>query len=85
MCSPLRSIDPNDRIGPLHGHPQVKPPQHDRLALGGHRVYQSSALCGPDLCILSRAAVFGGRQPFETGVYYNDLQYSDRAARALYR
>jgi arylsulfatase A-like enzyme len=61
--------DLNDWIGPLHGHPQVKTPNIDRLARRG--MVFSNAHCATPICNPSRAAVFGGRQPFETGIYGN--------------
>jgi arylsulfatase A-like enzyme len=62
--------DLNDWIGPLAGHPQVKTPNIDRLAQRG--VVFANAHCAAPLCNPSRAAVFSGRQPFETGVYANN-------------
>jgi arylsulfatase A-like enzyme len=62
--------DLNDWIGPLGGHPQVKTPNMDRLARRG--VVFTDAHCAAPLCNPSRAAVFSGRQPFETGVLSND-------------
>jgi arylsulfatase A-like enzyme len=64
--------DLNDWIGPLGGHPQVKTPNFDRLAKRG--IVFANAHCAAPLCNPSRAAVFSGRQPFETGVYSNDAQ-----------
>ncbi len=63
--------DLNDWIGPLRGHAQVKTPNIDRLARRG--VVFTNAHCAAPICNPSRAAVFTGRQPFETGVYYNDV------------
>jgi arylsulfatase A-like enzyme len=62
--------DLNDWIGCLGGHPQVKTPNIDRLAKRG--VIFSNAHCAAPLCNPSRAAVFCGRQPHESGVYAND-------------
>ncbi|MSU47915.1 MAG: sulfatase [Opitutus sp.] len=62
--------DLNDWIGPLRGHPQVKTPNIDRLAQRG--VVFANAHCAAPLCNPSRAAVFSGHQPFETGVLAND-------------
>ena len=61
--------DLNDWIGPLGGHPQARTPNIDRLAKRG--VVFNSAYCAAPLCNPSRAAVFSGRHPFETGVYAN--------------
>jgi arylsulfatase A-like enzyme len=62
--------DLNDWVGPLGGHPQVKTPNMDRLARRG--VVFTSAHCAAPLCNPSRAAVFSGRHPFESGVLSND-------------
>ena len=62
--------DLNDWIGCLGGHPQVKTPNLDRLAKRG--VLFTHAYCAAPLCNPSRAAVFSGRQPFETGLFNND-------------
>src|SRR5262245_25312208 len=62
--------DLNDWVGCLGGHPQAKTPHIDRLARRG--VLFSHAHCASPLCNPSRAAVFSGRQPFETGVFEND-------------
>ncbi len=62
--------DLNDWIGPLRGHPQVKTPHIDRLAKRG--ITFTNAHCAAPLCNPSRAAVFSGHQPFQTGVLAND-------------
>jgi arylsulfatase A-like enzyme len=62
--------DLNDWLGCLGGHPQAKTPNMDRLAKRG--MLFSNAHCAAPLCNPSRAAVFSGRQPFETGVFAND-------------
>src|SRR5690349_1207059 len=62
--------DLNDWIGPLKGHPQVKTPNMDRLAARG--IVFANAHCAAPLCNPSRAAIFSGRQPFQTGVIAND-------------
>ncbi|MDB6028084.1 MAG: Sulfatase [Verrucomicrobiales bacterium] len=62
--------DLNDWIGPLHGNPQVKTPNLDKLAARGmtFRNAQASApLCNP-----SRASFMSGRRPSTTGIYDND-------------
>lgn len=66
----IMADDLNDWIGPLGGHPQVKTPNLDRLAKRG--VTFANAHCASPLCNPSRAAIFSGRQPFETGVLSND-------------
>ena len=62
--------DLNDWVGFLSGHPQVKTPNMDRLAERG--IVFTNAHCAAPLCCPSRAALFGGRQPYHTGVYRND-------------
>jgi arylsulfatase A-like enzyme len=62
--------DLNDWVGCLAGHPQVKTPNIDRLAKRG--ILFTNAHCAAPLCNPSRAAVFSGKQPFETGVFAND-------------
>jgi arylsulfatase A-like enzyme len=62
--------DLNDWIGCLGGHPQAHTPNIDRLAIRG--VLFAHAHCAAPLCNPSRAAVFSGKQPFETGVFAND-------------
>jgi arylsulfatase A-like enzyme len=62
--------DLNDWVGCLGGHPQAKTPNIDRLAKRG--MLFTNAHCAAPLCNPSRAAVFSGRQPFETGVFAND-------------
>src|SRR5262245_15195056 len=62
--------DLNDWVGFLGGHPQIKTPHLDRLARRG--VVFANAHCAAPLCSPSRAAVFGGKQPFHTGIYGND-------------
>ena len=70
--------DLNDWIGPLRGHPQVKTPHLDRLAKRG--ITFTNAHCAAPLCNPSRAAVFSGLQPFQTGVLAND-EKTIRSAR----
>src|ERR1051325_1743749 len=62
--------DLNDWVGCLGGHPQVKTPTIDRLAKRG--MLFTNAHCAAPLCNPSRAAIFSGKQPFETGVFAND-------------
>lgn len=61
--------DLNDWVGFLGGHPQAKTPNMDRLAARG--IAFTNAHCAAPICCPSRAAVFSGRQPFNTGVYTN--------------
>jgi choline-sulfatase len=62
--------DLNDWVGCLGGHPQVKTPHIDRLAQRG--MLFTNAHCAAPLCNPSRAAIFSGKHPFETGVFAND-------------
>ncbi len=61
--------DLNDWVGSWGGHPQVKTPNLDRLAKRG--IVFTQAHCAAPLCNPSRAAVFSGRHPFQTGIYDN--------------
>lgn len=61
--------DLNDWVGFLQGHPQVRTPHMDRLARRG--VIFANAHCAAPLCCPSRAAVFSGLLPAQTGVYNN--------------
>ena len=61
--------DLNDWIGCLGGHPQAKTPNMDRLAARG--VLFTNAHCAAPACNPSRAAVFSGRMPHQTGVWSN--------------
>ena len=62
--------DLNDWVGFLKGHPQARTPNLDRLARLG--TVFANAHCAAPLCAPSRAAVFGGREPYRTGLYGND-------------
>jgi arylsulfatase A-like enzyme len=62
--------DLNDWVGFLGTHPQVSTPNMDRLAARG--VIFSDAHCAAPVCNPSRAAVFSGKQPFNTGVFHNN-------------
>lgn len=59
--------DLNDWIGPLHGHPDVKTPNIDRLAARG--VTFLNAHCQAPLCGPSRASLMTGLRPSTTGIY----------------
>src|SRR5437868_14433750 len=61
--------DLNDWVGCLGGHPQAQTPNIDRLAKRG--MLFTRAQCAAPLCNPSRAAVFSGRQPIESGVFAN--------------
>ena len=59
--------DLNDWVGPLDGHPQVKTPHMDRLAVRGTTFYNAhtqAPLCNP-----SRTSLLLGRRPSSTGIY----------------
>jgi arylsulfatase A-like enzyme len=62
--------DLNDWVGFLKGHPQTRTPNMDRLAARG--MIFENAQCAAPLCCPSRAAVFSGKHPFNSGVYGND-------------
>jgi arylsulfatase A-like enzyme len=62
--------DLNDWVGFLGGHSQVRSPHMDRLAARG--VVFANAHCAAPLCNPSRAAIFSGLAPWETGVLGND-------------
>jgi arylsulfatase A-like enzyme len=61
--------DLNDWIGCLDGHPQALTPNMDRLAERG--VLFANAHCAAPACNPSRAAVFTGMHPTQTGVWSN--------------
>ena len=58
--------DLNDWVGCLGGHPQALTPNIDKLAKRG--VLFSNAHCPATACNPSRAAIFSGRWPWETGI-----------------
>ena len=63
----IAADDLNDWIGPLHGHPQVKTPQLDRLAKRGTtftNAHTQAPLCNP-----SRSSLLLGLRPTTTGIY----------------
>jgi arylsulfatase A-like enzyme len=70
--------DLNDWIGYLGGHPDVKTPNIDRLAIGG--CFFANAHCAAPLCNPSRAAVMTGIRPSTSGVYYNDQPWRQSPA-----
>jgi arylsulfatase A-like enzyme len=59
--------DLNDWVGCLHGHPQARTPNLDRLAARG--VLFANAHCQAPLCNPSRTSLLFGRRPTSTGVY----------------
>lgn len=62
--------DLNDWIGCLDSPIKAHTPNIDRLAKRG--MIFTDAHCAAPACGPSRAAVFSGRQPYNTGVYTND-------------
>lgn len=63
------SDDLNDWIGPMHGHPQSKTPNIDKLATRGMTFLNNQ--CAAPLCNPSRAAFLSGLRPSTTGIYGN--------------
>lgn len=61
--------DLNDWVGCLQGHPQVMTPNIDRLAARG--MLFTNAHCTSPACNPSRAAIFSGMMPWQTGVWSN--------------
>jgi len=61
--------DMNDWMGALEGHPLVQTPNMDRLAARG-LLFTNAHIVAP-VCNPSRAAVFTGRYPHNTGIYTN--------------
>ena len=59
--------DQNDWIGYLHGHPQVKTPNIDKLAARGMAFM--NAHCQAPLCNPSRSSLLTGLRPSSTGIY----------------
>lgn len=59
--------DLNNWVGPLGGHPQVKTPYLDALAVRGTTF--TSAHCQAPLCNPSRTSILTGFRPSTTGVY----------------
>ena len=59
--------DLNDWVGPLGGHPQVKTPHLDALAVRGTTF--TNAHCQAPLCNPSRTSALSGLRPTTTGVY----------------
>lgn len=61
--------DLNDWVGFLGGHPQALTPNMDRLARRG--IVFANAHCASPACNPSRAAIFSGKMPWQTGVWSN--------------
>lgn len=67
--------DLNDWIGVMHGHPQARTPNFDRLAARGmlfERAYCTAPACNP-----SRKSVLTGLRPSTSGLYYSGKQIRD--------
>ncbi len=62
--------DLNDWVGCLGGHPQAETPHIDELARRG--VLFSNAHCAAPACTPSRASLFTGQMPQNTGVWSNE-------------
>jgi len=60
--------DLNDWVGCLEGHPQARTPHLDALAARG--ALFTNAHCQAPVCTPSRAALFTGRLPSTTGMYF---------------
>jgi len=71
--------DLNDWIGCLGGHPQAKTPNIDRLAQQG--MLFTNAHCAVPVCGPSRAAIFTGKQPWNTGIFTNDHEALKKIGR----
>ena len=72
--------DLNDWVTALGNHPQVKTPNIDRLAASGTvfaNAHAQAPICGP-----SRASLFSGLYPAQTGIYgqINDAQLAPAVA-----
>ena len=61
--------DLNHWVGHLDRNPQAKTPNIDRLAAMGTSF--TNAHCAVPACEPSRAAIMGGRRPWNTGCYLN--------------
>ncbi len=62
--------DLNDWVGCLGGHPQAETPHIDELARRG--ILFTNAHCAAPACTPSRASLFTGQMPQNTGVWSND-------------
>lgn len=62
--------DLNDWVGCLGGHPQAETPHIDELARRG--MLFANAHCAAPACTPSRASLFTGQMPQNTGVWSND-------------
>ena len=67
--------DMNDWVGCLHGHPDVKTPNIDRLAARGN-LFTNAHVAAP-VCNPSRVATLTGRRPSSTGIYDNSVVWHE--------
>jgi arylsulfatase A-like enzyme len=67
--------DMNDWVGCLGGHPDVKTPNIDRLALRG-MLFTNAHVAAP-VCNPSRVATLTGRNPGSTGIYNNGVVWHE--------
>ena len=73
--------DLNDWVGCLGGHPQADTPHIDELARRG--VLFANAHCAAPACTPSRASLFTGQMPQNTGVWSNDGPKLPRSATVI--
>ena len=66
--------DLNGWVGHLGGHPQARTPNIDRLAAAG--LAFTSAYAPAPACNPARAAVMSGLRPFESGLYWNEQDWT---------
>ncbi len=74
--------DLNDWVGYLKGHPLAHTPHLDRLA--SQSVRFTRAYCAAPACGPSRAALFTGRMPHQTGMYSNGHRLNQVYPQARY-
>lgn len=73
--------DQNDWIQCFGGHPQVETPNIDKLAARGVRF--TNAHCPVPICGPSRASLFTGKQPWNTGIYTNSVEELKAVGRSF--
>jgi choline-sulfatase len=72
----FQSDNHNGHLAGCYGHPYVKTPTMDRIAVNGVRF--ASAYCTSPLCCPSRSSMATGRYPHQTGYWDNALTYDGR-------